>query len=588
MKIPKWAKMLGIVVAVLVVIALALPYVLDVERYKPQIISAIEKETGRKASIGKMRARFIPSVGFTIENLVLGSPASFGDHPLLEVEAIRGSLAWGPLLGRQFQLSGIELVRPKVQLIEDESGRDNYTFPGKAAAKGGRAALDFKLADIDTIEISDAQIVLAQVAGHKRTLIASIHGSHLNAELRDIALDAAKLKQWRGEANLKGVQMELPGLAPLEFRSGEMTLAKGAVDAYFKTSLGKAADISGKIRVDDLDKSIAKFELHMPVLDLGQLASAGAKTSPAAAPGSAPQKSEMIAQGRITAEKVRSAPFEGTAAKVDARIFTDRVEIWPVSMNFYEGTIGVSGRVDRRQTPERFSANIEVRNVNVGKLMDAMPGVKQKLTGTGEITVQLSGALGAKLMDSLTGNGNFAIRDGKLPGLNMSGTLQSLAKVQRFLTFGAGSAEQLSGETPFHVLAGDLNLGGGRVRSERIHLDAPSGTVDLRGSLGLDQTLDYDGQAVLMGGQAGTGGNNPIGAITGILGSVTKQTIGRISVPFSVKGTFSNPKVGPGRGIPGISVGSSGSSAPQQPASQTQQDPQKKKSIFDLFKKPKN
>jgi AsmA protein len=585
MSIPRWGKVLLIVVAVLVIIALALPYVLDVERYKPQIVAAIEKETGRKASIGKMRARFLPSVGFTIEDVVLGSPASFGEHPLLEVGTIRGSLAWGPLLSRQFQLSGIELVRPKVQIIEDEAGKNNYEFPARPAAPGGRSALEFKLADIDSIEITEAQIVLAQVAGRKRTLIPSIHASNVNAELSDVALDAAKIKQWRGEANLKGVQVQLPGLAPLEFGSGEMTLAKGAVDAHFKTSVGKAADITGKIRVDNLDKGLAKFELSMPVLDLGQLASAGAKTSPTAAAGSAPQKSELIAQGRITAERVRYAPFEGTAARVDARIFTDRVEIWPVSLNFYDGTVSLSGRVDRRQAPERFSANLEARNVDIGKLMSAMPDVKQKVTGSGEVTLQLFGALSARLMDSLTGSGNFALRDGKLPGLNMSGTLQSLAKVQKFLTFGAGSAEKLAGETPFNSITGDLNVGGGRVRSERIHLDSPTGTVDLRGSFGFDETLDYDGQAVLMGGQSGAPADNPIGAITGILGKVSKQTIGRISVPFSVKGTFSNPKVGPGRGIPGISVGSSGTSTTQT-TDQTQQQPQKKKSIFDIFRKP--
>ena len=317
MKIPRWGKILLVVVAVFVVIGLALPYVLDVDRYKPEILAAIEKETGRKASIGKIRARFVPSVGFTIEDVVLGSPASFGDNPLLSVKYIRGSLAWGPLLSRKFQLSGIELVGAKVQLIEDENGRANYEFPSKPkASQPAPGALDFQLADIDEIEITDAQIVLAQVAGRQRRLIPAIHASNLNAELGNVALDAAKLKQATGEANLKGVKVELPGLAPLEFRSGAMTLAKGALDANFRTSLGNAADVTGKIRVDDLDKTIAKFEMSMPLLDLGQLASAGAQTSPTAAAGSAPRKSELIAQGRVTADKIRFAPHEATAAKV--------------------------------------------------------------------------------------------------------------------------------------------------------------------------------------------------------------------------------------------------------------------------------
>ncbi len=581
MKVPRWAKWLLIVLSVLIVIGLALPYLLDVDRYKPEILAAVEKETGRKASIETIRAKFLPSVGFTIEKFVLSSPSGFGDNPLLSVDKIRGSMAWGPLLRGQFQLSGIELVRPKVQLIEDENGKANYDFPKKPAGKAASSPIQFKLADIDSIELSDVEVVLAQVAGRNRKLIPSIRATNLNAELRDVALDAAKINQWKAESNLRGVKVELPGLAPMEFSSGEFTLAKGAAEARFRTSVGKAADVTGKLRVDDVQKSIAKFELSMPALDLGQLASAGAQTSPAAAAGSAPRRSEMVAQGRITADRVRYAPFEGTGAKVEVRIFTDRVEAWPATLNFYSGTIGLSAKMDRLQTPERFSANVEARNVDVHNVMSAMPDVKKKLTGTAEITLQVFGALSSDLLDSLSGSGNFAVRNGKLPGLNLSGTLQSLAKVQKFLTFGAGSAEQMSGETPFDSIVGDLNISSGRVRSDRIHLDSPSGTVDLRGSFGFDQTLDYDGQAVLMGGQTG-GGNNPVGAITGILGTVTKQTIGRVSVPFSVKGTFENPKVGPGRGIPGISVG--GSSPTQQPAAP--QEPQKKKSIFDMFKKP--
>ena len=42
-KLPRWAKILGILLVIVILIGLALPYVLDVERYKPQIIAAIEK-----------------------------------------------------------------------------------------------------------------------------------------------------------------------------------------------------------------------------------------------------------------------------------------------------------------------------------------------------------------------------------------------------------------------------------------------------------------------------------------------------------------------------------------------------------------
>lgn len=260
-------------------------------------------------------------------------------------------------------------------------------------------------------------------------------------------------------------------------------------------------------------------------------------------------------------------------------MFADRVEVWPVSMQLYGGTLGTSVRVDLRQKPSRFSANIELKQLNVEQLT-AAAGAKQKVTGTGEITLQVAGALGSALLNSFSGTGNMAVRNGTLPGFDL-GSLQSLAKVQKVLTFGAGSADKFAGATPFNSITADLGLRGGRVHSQRIHLDSPSGTMDMRGSMGLlDQSLEYDGTAVMMGGQTGTGGDNPIGAITGILGQVTKQSIGRITVPFAVRGTLENPKIQPGRGVPTFST------APQQAGTQQQQEPAKKKGLLDLFRKP--
>ena len=95
-KIPRWLRIVLAVFAVLFVIALVVPYFLDVDRYRGTIITAVEGETGRKVEIGKIRARLIPSVGFVIEDFKLSNPPNFAAGNLLEVEAIRGSLAWRP------------------------------------------------------------------------------------------------------------------------------------------------------------------------------------------------------------------------------------------------------------------------------------------------------------------------------------------------------------------------------------------------------------------------------------------------------------------------------------------------------------
>jgi uncharacterized protein involved in outer membrane biogenesis len=573
----RWLRISLLVIAAVLLLGLIVPYVLNVDHYRSVIASAIEKETGRKAMVGSIRARLLPKVGFVIENFSLGNPPGFTEGNLLSVEAIHGSLAWGPLLQREFQLSSIELVRPRLMLLEDDRGEVNYDLSPKKKAAQPSSGPAFRIADIDSIELRDGELILARVTGHKRAIVPTLRAQKIVGELRDVALDPNRLKQWKAEADLAGVQLDLTGLKrPIQFRSGQAKLRGGALESKFTADLAGAAELTGSVRVADVEKGVANFQLSTPVLDLEKVAAAGAETAPAVPSRPSPAKSELVAQGRLAAERIRWPPYEAGNGTAEIRVFTDRVEAWPIAMALYAGTLQISARLDRRQVPERFSANIQVRNLDVARALAATPETRGKMTGTGELTLQIFGSLGRSILNSLTGTGNFAVRDGRFPGFHLGGALQTMAKLQQVFTLGAGSGG-MSGDTPFSLISGDLGIRQARVSSNRIHLDSPSGKVDLQGSFGFDSTLDYNGQAVLMRDSTG-GAQNPIGAITGVLGGVMKQTVGRVSVPFAVRGTFHDPKIQPGRGLPSFET-----SSPSQPAEEQQQ---KKKSIFDLFRRP--
>jgi len=576
--IPRWARfLLALIVLILLVVFIA-PYFLDADRYRPMIAKGIQEQTGRTVTIGKIRAKLFPPVGFEIEKFALTNPPGFAEGNLLTVESIRGGLAWGPLFSGEIQLDSVELVHPTLVLLQDDRGQTNYDFSAKKKPAAPSSS-GFRLADIPSVRLTDVDVTLAHVIGRKRTLLPLIHVSNLSVDLGGIALDVDRLKQWTADADLAGVRAELSSIrGQVEFRSGEFQLRQGVIESKFDSDLGKLARVKGTIHVSDIEKAVVEFDLSTPLVDLDQVAAA---TQPAPSVPAATGKSELVARGRLAADRIRFAPYEATGAKADMRAFTDRVEIWPVTMALYGGSLGVSGRVDKRQTPQRFSANIEARSVDVGKMLASSPATRGKITGTGELTLQAFGTLGATVMNSLTGKGNFAVRNGRLPSVNLGGTMQALAKMQQVLTLGQSSVP--SGETTFSAITGDLTLGGGRVASNCIHVDSSAGTVDMRGSFGFDQTMKYDGKANPASGSSG-GTNNPLGAVASVLGGVVKQTAGRIP-SFSVGGTFSDPKIRPG---PPLSV-LCGSSTQQQPTQQAApQEEQKKKSIFDIFRKPPN
>jgi len=104
---PKWAKIALVIFGLLLVIGLLVPFVVDVDRYRPQIIAEVQSKTGRKIEIGQIRARIIPTAGFSIEKVTLGPPAGFADVNLLTADSIKGSVSLLALLHGAVEVSSV-------------------------------------------------------------------------------------------------------------------------------------------------------------------------------------------------------------------------------------------------------------------------------------------------------------------------------------------------------------------------------------------------------------------------------------------------------------------------------------------------
>jgi hypothetical protein len=412
------------------------------------------------------------------------------------------------------------------------------------------------------------------------TIISSAYTRGLGITLRNFVVTPLRVHDWQAESKLAGVTLSLEGwAAPVTFKSGQVTLSGGKMDAQFVADLARASDIKGTLSIADIEHPQVNFETSATVLDIDKLIATAGGGAPAASgtpakPKTAPpasQPGELVARGHINVEKITTRPYTVGPANVEMRIFTDRAEFWPISIGMYGGTLQISSRVDRASDPPRFTANVQMRNLDVAKVLDVTPSAKGKMSGAGELDLQLLGSLSESWKKSLSGTGKFAVRNGHLPGVNLAGASQSLAKM-------AGVAA----DTPFTVLEGDVAIANQRVSSKQIHLDSPSGVVDLRGSVGLDGTLDYQGTAVV--NPATVLGSSAVGAL---VGSLIGSRVGKITVPFALAGTIEKPKVGKGSGKPSFEAPSStaGPAPATTPSSQDATPQDVVNSLKDLFKK---
>ena len=575
-RLPLGAKIVLGVAVFLLLLALALPYFLNVDRYRDTIASAIEQQTGRHVRLGRIRAKFLPGVGFVVEDLHIGSPPGFPAGDVVSAEAIRGNVAIGPLLHSTVHLHSLELVHPKLTLVSDNNGKNNYTFTSSTPAQkspaqnGGNAASSgMSLDQIDSILLSDAEVSIETIARGKVEPSADVKGIHVT--MHNFAISPMNMHDWQGDSKLSGVTLSLAGWSePIAFRSGQLALAGGKLDAQFVADLAKSSDIKGTLSVPDVTQRQVNFEMSASELDIDKLMAAvgGGSNSQSTPPARAAEPpagpSELVARGHINVEKIASKPYAVGPANVEMRVYTDRAELWPISIGMYGGTLQISSRIDRASEPPRFTANVQMRNLDVAKVLDVSPSARGKMGGTGELDLQLLGALSSTWKKTLSGSGKFAVRNGHLPGVNLPAVAQSVGKLG-----GVG------GDTPFTVLAGDINIADQRVSSKQIHLDSSSGTVDLRGSVTLDGALDYQGQAAVSPGAiAGSG------AVGTIVGSLIGSRVSKITVPIALGGTVESPKVRPGQGVPSF-AGPASSGAPGQPA--PPQNPVD--AIRDLFKK---
>ena len=599
----RWARVAMVAVAAALLLGAVVPYFLDADPYRGTISNLIAERTGRQIRFGKIRAQVLPHVGFSVEDAHMGNPSGFAPGEFVAAQEVRGALAFWPLvLRREIRLTSLEMVKPKLLLLEDGRGHNNYTFssaapsavaavrlaqafPGAPEGSDANAGAGTSTLEVDALSLRDAEVMLGNVDA-RGNITATIDATGLSGELRHWTLEPFAVRDWQGDAELAGSRVTFASWnGPIALSSGSVRLRGGELESVFVVDVGKGTRVQGKLSVADVEHAVVRFDLQTANLDLDALL-AGLPKMPAernradaageprailsSATDQAPNVGDLLAVGHVAADKIRVKPYVAGPLTADVRLYADRAEIWPFTLRLEGGSLQATARTDQRQKPARFSVKLEARNIDVARLLQSSPALRGALAGTGELDLQMFGSFDAAWALSLEGQGHFAVRNGRIKGFNLIGAAQSIANL-------AGG----SGDTTFVAVTGDLGVHQGRVNSRDVHLNSPRGTVDLRGWCGLDGTLEYDGQigvqvaAPAPPAQAGASAQPAPAAADGVssaIGKLLAKNAGVLTLPISLRGTLAHPALGPGHGGQNFP-------APAKP------NPQKKDSFPNLFQK---
>src|SRR6202163_1648489 len=226
-RFPLWAKILLGLFVLLLLVVLAVPYFLNVDRYRDTIADALAKQTGRKVTVGSIHARLFPGAGVTVAELHIGNPPGFPVGDVVGADEIRVNVALAPLLHGTIHVNSVDLVRPKLTVLTDSSGKNNYTFAASdpsAPAKSGDTSSSMTLDQIDSINLTGAEIVVGSVIKGVPARLADTKG--INVTLHNFTVSPMRMHDWQAESNLSSVTRALSGWKePIAFHPGPFTLS---------------------------------------------------------------------------------------------------------------------------------------------------------------------------------------------------------------------------------------------------------------------------------------------------------------------------------------------------------------------------
>lgn len=551
-------RVVVIVVALLVVVLLVAPYFLNIDRYRPAIVDLLKRGTGREAGIEKIRLHFLPSLRVEVLKFHVANPARFPAGDTLAIERIGVGLALRPLLSRRVEIDWVECDDVGLNLLENEFGQTNYQFIEALQRSQGRKSAQkeerplVSLTKISRVALNNVSLSSGKFWREGRKVYPAWEVNGLNVEARNFDFTRADWqKQVEAEVNLSKVAVSAPGLKqPVRFSDGRLGVKNNAGEGKFTLALGKLR-VNGQVRVANLEKPVADFHLAAGEVNLAELSSLlAARESQGKVPGSGSRAGprRLLAQGTVQAKKAIFPPLAAEDVHATLRLYNTRLEIDPLTLALYRGTYKGTAGIDLSKDSMPTTVNFALAGVDVAQATATVhPEAKSRLTGTLESRMNLRVQLGApNPMETLTGEGEFAIRDGTFPGLNIGSTLGTLAK---FLQI-----DVPAGDTRFSYLGGDLRIASQRVHSRTLKLAAESLEAAVQGSVGFDKTLDYTGWGVLRGlaqreREQDASGRSPLGALLRDLkrtvDTAVQQRVGAIGmmrIPFTIRGTVEQPK----------------------------------------------
>jgi AsmA protein len=540
-RILKW---IAIVIAILIVLVLILPFVINVNTFRPKIESELTNALGRKVSVGNLSLS-LWSGSLAADNISIADDPSFGNTPFVRADALKVGVNLIPLVfSKSLQVRDITLTRPQVSLLRTPAGKWNFSSLGTTPSEPG----------------ARAPATPAQPAGKAPAKAPEAKPSPKGNETAPpAAVEGGKSESEQGleqnlsveQLNIRGGQISIADTnAPAKahvYRNVDLTLKNFSFTSQFPFTLTADLPGGGNAKLDGqggpinrADTSLTPLEAKISVnqLDLAKSGfldpSSGIAGLANFAGTIASDGTRARSSGDATAEKLKLSP-KGTPAPRPVNLKYSTTYELEKQVGQLTGDVSVvkavaklNGAYDLRPQTAVLNLKLNADNMPVDDLATLLPALGVTLPRGSSLQ---GGTLSADFaingpVDKMVIAGPVKLVNTKLSGFDMASKLSAISAL--------GGGAQSGPDTTIQNFSSNVRYSPSGVETSNVNLVIPSlGTLTGNGSVSPQNALDYKMMATLNGSVVGG-----LSKIAGVSGSSE-------SIPFFIQGTASDPKFVP-------------------------------------------
>jgi AsmA protein len=526
-------KIVGIALAILIVILIALPFFINVNSFRPKLEATASEALGRPVKVGNLSLSIL-SGSVTADNISIAEDPAFGSNPFVTAKSLKVGVEIMPLItSKELRVTDITLDQPQITLLKTADGKWNFSSIGAKAAGNAPAPASSG---------SSAPASPAQSSGGS--------SSTTNLSVAKLSVNDGKLIVGKANSTAK----------PHVYDQVNITVTNFSPTSQFpfrltaKLPAGGNADISGKAGpINPTDAAKTPFEAKVKVNNMDIVASgfidpASGIAGLANFDGTLTSDGSMAkAVGTFTGNKLQFSPKGSPASKTVVIKHTVDVDLDKQSGNITQGDVEIGKAVAHLTGAFKTVGETQVLNMKLNGPNLPVEDLEAMLPALGIVLPSGSQLKGGTLttdlsivgpIDKLVITGPVKLSNTKLAGFDLGSKLGALSAF-------AGKPASNS-DTTIQNFSTNARVAPEGTRADNLNLTVPAiGVITGAGTVSPAGALNFKMLANLQGGMAGG-----LAQMAGVNG-------GKGGIPFSIAGTTSKPEFVPD--VKGMAGGLAGS-----------------------------